>query len=149
MHLLFIFIFCIRCLHGNFLTWPDCCKPDLILKPGTRGCHCVYPIKLDLLLLNVSQNPDRNAFLVELTSQLDLLPIQVEIIDFYVLSLSRLNISMDIIPHTGISFSASDASKINSSLVMHRVHFDPNVVGDYQILNFTWFEPPAPAPGNL
>ncbi|KAB2021492.1 hypothetical protein ERO13_D07G133400v2 [Gossypium hirsutum] len=124
----------------------NCCKPDSILKPGTHGCHCVYPIKLDLLLLNVSQNPDRNAFLVELTSQLDLLPNQIEIINFYVLSLSRLNISMDIIPHTGISFSASDASKINSSLVMHRVHFDPNVVRDYQILNFTWFEPPAPSP---
>ncbi|KAB2074237.1 hypothetical protein ES319_A07G140300v1 [Gossypium barbadense] len=127
----------------------NCCQPDSILKPGTHGCHCVYPIKLDLLLLNVSQNPDRNAFLVELTSQLDLLPNQIEIINFYVLSLSRLNISMDIIPHTGISFSASDASKINSSLVMHRVHFDPNVVGDYQILNFTWFEPPAPAPAPI
>ncbi|KAK8495397.1 hypothetical protein V6N13_061036 [Hibiscus sabdariffa] len=45
-----------------------------------------------------------------------------------------------------ISFSASDTSKINSSLVMHRVRFDPNVVGDYKILNFTWFEPPAPSP---
>ncbi|KAL4383386.1 hypothetical protein GQ457_15G021020 [Hibiscus cannabinus] len=125
---------------------PSCCKPDSILKRGIHGCHCVYPIKLDLLLLNVSQNPDRNAFLVELTSQLDLLPDQIEIINFYMLSLSRLNISMDIIPHTGISFSLSDASKINSSLVMHRVRFDPNVVGDYRILNFTWFEPPAPSP---
>ncbi|KAL4309603.1 hypothetical protein GQ457_01G054290 [Hibiscus cannabinus] len=124
----------------------SCCKPNSILKRGTHGCHCVYPIKLDLLLLNVSQNTDRNAFLVELTSQLDLLSNQIEIINFYMLSLSRLNISMDIIPHTGISFSASDTSKINSSLVMHRVHFDPNVVGDYKILNFTWFEPPAPSP---
>ena len=53
---------------------------------------------------------------------------------------------MDITPHTGISFSASDASKINSSLVKHRVHFDPNVVGDYKVLNFTWFEPPVPSP---
>ncbi|KAK8972646.1 hypothetical protein V6N11_082575 [Hibiscus sabdariffa] len=124
----------------------SCCKPNSILKRGTHGCHCVYPIKLDLLLLNVSQNTDRNAFLVELTSQLDLLSNQIEIINFYMLSLSRLNISMDIIPHTGISFSASDTSKINSSLVMHRVRFDPNVVGDYKILNFTWFEPPAPSP---
>ncbi|KAE8660570.1 hypothetical protein F3Y22_tig00116951pilonHSYRG00420 [Hibiscus syriacus] len=128
----------------------SCCKPDSILKRGTHGCHCgthgchcVYPIKLDLLL-NVSQNADRNAFLVEFTSQLDLLPY--EIINFYMLSLSRLNLSMDIIPHTGISFSASDASKINSSHVMHRVRFDPSVVGDYKILNFTWFEPPAPSP---
>ncbi|XP_022757860.1 receptor-like serine/threonine-protein kinase At3g01300 isoform X3 [Durio zibethinus] len=123
----------------------NCCKPDSILKRGTHSCHCVYPIKLDLLLLNVSQNPNRN-ILAELASQLDLLPNQIEIINFYVLSLSRLNISMDITPHTGISFSASDASKINSSLVMHRVHFDPNVVGDYKVLNFTWFEPPVPSP---
>ena len=136
-----------RCLRGYFLTWPDCCKPDSILKRGTHSCHCVYPIKLDLLLLNVSQNPNGNVFLTELASQLDLLPNQIEIINFYVLSLSRLNISMDITPHRGISFSAGDASKINSSLVKHRVHFDPNVVGDYKVLNFTWFEPPVPSPG--
>ncbi|XP_007051126.2 PREDICTED: proline-rich receptor-like protein kinase PERK3 [Theobroma cacao] len=121
-----------------------CCKPDSILKQGTHGCHCVYPIKLDLLLLNVSQN--WNGFLPELAAQLDLLPNQIEIINFYVPSLSRLNISMDITPHTGISFSASEASKIKSLLVMHRVLFDPNVVGDYKILNFTWFEPPVPSP---
>ncbi|KAA3462416.1 Kinase superfamily protein isoform 2 [Gossypium australe] len=45
-----------------------------------------------------------------------------------------------------ISFSALDASKINSSLVMHRVRFDPNIVGDFEVLNFTWFEAPAPSP---
>ncbi|XVF72754.1 hypothetical protein PTKIN_Ptkin12aG0145800 [Pterospermum kingtungense] len=123
----------------------SCCKPNSILKRGTHGCHCVYPIKLDLLLLNVSQNPN-NVFLAQLASQLDLLPTQIEIINFYVLSLSRLNISMDITPHTGIGFSASDASKINSSLAMHKVQFDPNVVGDYKVLNLTWFEPPAPSP---
>ncbi|XWS46546.1 hypothetical protein CRYUN_Cryun14cG0077100 [Craigia yunnanensis] len=123
-----------------------CCKPGSILKRGTHSCHCVYPIKLDLLLLNVSQNPNWNVFLAELASQLDLLPNQIDIINFYWLSLSRLNISMDITPHTGISFSGSDASKINSSLVIHRVHFDPNVVGDFKVLNFTWFEPPVPSP---
>ncbi|OMO63999.1 hypothetical protein CCACVL1_22120 [Corchorus capsularis] len=127
----------------------NCCKRDSILKRGTHGCHCVYPIKLDLLLLNVSQNPNWNVFLAELASQLDLLSSQIEIINFYVPSLSRLNISMDITPHTGISFSASDASKINSTLVMHRVHFDPNVVGDYKVLNLTWFEPPVPAPAPI
>ena len=121
------------------------CKPDSILKQMTYCCHYVYPIKLDFLLLNVSKNPN-SVFLAELASQLDLLPNQIEIINFYVLSLSRLNISMDITPHRGISFSAGDASKINSSLVKHRVHFDPNVVGDYKVLNFTWFEPSVPSP---
>ncbi|KAK8509783.1 hypothetical protein V6N11_058181 [Hibiscus sabdariffa] len=124
----------------------DCCKPNSILKRGTHSCHCVYPIKLDLLLLNVSQNPNWRVFLAELASQLQLLPTQIDITNFYSISLSRLNISMDITPHTGISFSANDASKINSSLVMHMVHFNPNVVGDFKVLNFTWFEAPAPSP---
>ncbi|KAG8663607.1 probable serine/threonine-protein kinase PBL21 isoform X2 [Manihot esculenta] len=124
----------------------DCCKPDMVLKQGSHNCHCVYPIKLDLLLLNVSQSPNWGKFLQELASQLDLLVSQIELINFYVLSLSRLNISMDITPHTGISFSASDASMINSSLALHKVHFDSTLVGDYKLLNLTWFEKPAPSP---
>ncbi|KAJ6390377.1 hypothetical protein OIU77_024568 [Salix suchowensis] len=122
----------------------DCCKPDTVLKRGSHGCHCVYPIKLDLLLLNVSQNPNWNLFLEELASQLGLLVSQIELINFYLLSLSKLNISMDFTPHTGISFSASDASALNSSLALHKVHFDSSHVGDYELLNLTWFEPPAP-----
>ncbi|KAH8517224.1 hypothetical protein H0E87_005246, partial [Populus deltoides] len=129
-------------------SFSDCCKPDMVLKRGSHGCHCVYPIKLDLLLLNVSQNPNWNLFLEELSSQLGLLVSQIELINFYLLSLSRLNISMDIIPHTGISFSASDASAVNSSLALHKVHFDSSHVGDYKLLNLTWFEPPAPSPGS-
>ncbi|KAJ9171715.1 hypothetical protein P3X46_015038 [Hevea brasiliensis] len=123
----------------------DCCKPDMVVKRGSHNCHCVYPIKLDLLLLNVSQSPNWGKFLQELASQLDLLVSQIELINFYVLSLSRLNISMDITPHTGISFSASDVSSINSSLALHKVHFDSTLVGDYRLLNLTWFEPPAPS----
>ncbi|KAJ6729359.1 hypothetical protein OIU85_020292 [Salix viminalis] len=124
----------------------DCCKPDTVLKRGSHGCHCVYPIKLDLLLLNVSQNPNWNLFLEELASQLGLLVSQIELINFYLLSLSKLNISMDFTPHTGISFSAGDASALNSSLALHKVHFDSSHVGDYKLLNLTWFEPPAPSP---
>lgn len=123
-----------------------CCKPDMVLKRGTHDCHCVYPIKLDLLLLNVSQNPDWNLFLQELASQLGLLVSQIELINFYVLSLSQLNISMDITPHTGIGFPASDASAINNSLTLHKVHFHTTLVGDYKLLNLTWFEAPVPSP---
>ncbi|XP_065860315.1 proline-rich receptor-like protein kinase PERK15 [Euphorbia lathyris] len=126
-------------------TFSDCCKPEMVLKRGSHGCHCVYPIKLDLLLLNVSQNPNWSIFLQELASQLGLLVSQIELINFYVLSLSRLNISMDITPHTGISFSSRDVSSINSSLALHKVHFDSTLVGDYRLLNLTWFEPPAPS----
>lgn len=124
-----------------------CCKTDMVLKRGSKSCHCAYPIKLDLLLLNVSQNPNWNLFLDELASQLGLRVSQIELINFYVLSLSRLNISMDITPHMGISFSAKEASAINYSLAMHKVHLDPALVGDYRLLNITWFKAPAPSPG--
>ncbi|KAJ4905483.1 Protein kinase superfamily protein [Raphanus sativus] len=123
----------------------DCCKPDMVLKRGSIGCHCVYPIKLDILLLNVSDTPSWNMFLNEFASQLGLLPHQIELINFYMLSLSRMNISMDITPHSGISFSASQASAINSSLISHKIQFSPTLVGDYKLLNFTWFEAPAPS----
>ncbi|KAG6648014.1 hypothetical protein I3843_07G117000 [Carya illinoinensis] len=125
----------------------DCCAEDMVLKRGTQGCDCVYPIKLDLLLLNVSQNSNWNPFLDELASQLHV--SQIELINFYILSLSRLNISMDIVPRTGISFSASEASAINSSLAMHKVRLDPTLVGDYELLNFTWFQPPPPSPAPI
>ncbi|XP_057966726.1 proline-rich receptor-like protein kinase PERK15 [Malania oleifera] len=123
----------------------NCCKPDMVLKRETQGCHCVYPIKLDLLLLDVSPNPNWTLFFQELSSELGLRDSQIELINFYVLSLSRLNISMDITPHTGISFSVSDASAINSSLVMHSVHLNRTLIGDYKLLNLTWFKPPVPS----
>lgn len=121
----------------------NCCEQDMVLKRESRGCHCVYPIKIDLLLLNVSLKTNWDIFLEELAKQLGLRVAQIELINFYVLSLSRLNISMDITPHTGIGFSSSDASEINSSLAMHKVHLDPKLVGDYQLLNLTWFKPKA------
>ncbi|XP_010429034.1 PREDICTED: proline-rich receptor-like protein kinase PERK15 [Camelina sativa] len=121
----------------------NCCKPDMVLKRRSIGCHCVYPIKLDILLLNVSETPSWNMFMNEFATQLGLLPHQIELINFYVLSLSRMNISMDITPHSGISFSASEASAINASLISHKIQFSPTLVGDYKLLNLTWFEAPA------
>ncbi|XP_027936324.1 proline-rich receptor-like protein kinase PERK3 isoform X1 [Vigna unguiculata] len=123
----------------------NCCKQDMVLKRASKSCHCAYPIKLDLFLSNVSQNPSWNDFLNELAVQLGLRNTQIELINFYVLSVSTLNISMNITPHKGISFSASEVSKINSSLSMHKVKLDPRLVGGYQLLNITWFEPPAPS----
>ncbi|XP_022934861.1 receptor-like serine/threonine-protein kinase ALE2 isoform X2 [Cucurbita moschata] len=128
----------------------DCCKPDMVQKRGSGDdCHCVYPLKIDLLLLNVSQNPNWKLFLEELASELRLQVSQIELINFYVLSLSRLNISMDITPHSGISFSAVDVTAINSSLIMHKVRLDPTQVGDYSLLNITWFKPPPPSEAPL
>uniref|UniRef100_A0A7N1A8I1 Protein kinase domain-containing protein n=1 Tax=Kalanchoe fedtschenkoi TaxID=63787 RepID=A0A7N1A8I1_KALFE len=120
----------------------DCCKQDMVMRRGVRGCHCVYPIKIDLLLVNVSQNPNWNLFLEELASQLGLRVSQIELINFYFLTPSRLNISMDITPHTGNNFSAEVATAINSSLTTHKVILNPTFVGDYILLNFTWFKPP-------
>ncbi|KAF4383541.1 hypothetical protein F8388_014041 [Cannabis sativa] len=123
----------------------NCCKPDMVMLRGSKECHCVYPIKIDLLLLNVSQNPNWTLFLDSLALELGLKVSQIELINFYVLSLSRLNISMDITPSTGISFSFTEASAINSSLAMHRVHLNPKLVGDYKLLNITWFQAPPPS----
>ncbi|XP_054802039.1 proline-rich receptor-like protein kinase PERK3 isoform X2 [Prosopis cineraria] len=123
----------------------NCCKQNMVLKRGSKSCHCVYPIKLDLLLLNVSQNSNWNLFLDELATQLELQISQIELVNFYVLSLSALNISMDITPHKGTSFSANEASRINSSLSMHKIQLDPRLVGDYKLLNLTWYEPPPPS----
>ena len=110
--------------HGPFFDWHTfffssryCCKPDLVLKRGTYGSHYAYPILLDHLHLDVSQNRNWNIFLDELALELGLQVSRIERINFYVLSLSRLNISMTMVPQ-GISFSANEASAINSSLVI-------------------------------
>ncbi|MCL7030056.1 hypothetical protein MKW94_009185 [Papaver nudicaule] len=123
----------------------DCCQQDMVLKRGSKGCHCVYPIKLDLLLLNFTTSSKWSPFLEELASQLGLRVSQFELINFYVLGLTKVNISMDITPHTGISFSHKDVKQVNSSLAMHRIHFDPQLVGDYKLINLTWFKPPNPS----
>jgi hypothetical protein len=121
----------------------------MVLKRESHGCPCVYPIKLDIILLNVSTSSNWKLFLDEFAHQLGLQVSQIELNNFYVLNNARLNISMDITPHSGVSFSASDASAINSSLVMHKVKLDPSLVGDYKLLNMTWFKPPPPSQGNF
>ncbi|KAL4305370.1 hypothetical protein AHAS_Ahas16G0071500 [Arachis hypogaea] len=124
----------------------NCCKQDMVLKRGSKSCQCVYPIKLDLLLLNVSQSRTWNDFLDELATHLGLRSTQIELINFYVIGLSTLNMSMDITPYKGIGFSASEAARINSSLSMHKIQLDPKLVGDYKVINITWFQPPPPSP---
>ncbi|PKA55823.1 Receptor-like serine/threonine-protein kinase ALE2 [Apostasia shenzhenica] len=124
-----------------------CCQLNMVRKRGTRDCHCVYPVKVELLLWNVSQRPSwSNDFLKELASQLKLQVDQFEIDNFYLVGLSGLNITMDIAPHTGISFSFDQVHAMNTSLTLHEVSIDPKVVGGYKVLNFTWFEQPAPSP---
>ncbi|KAL9269970.1 Receptor-like serine/threonine-protein kinase ALE2-like protein [Drosera capensis] len=122
----------------------NCCGPDMVRKQGSQDCHCVYPIRLDILLLNVSESPNWDRFLQEFASDLGLRVSQIVLLDFHLPTPSSLNISMDITPHTGIGFSATGASALNTSLVMHKVHIDPTFgMSDYKVLNFTWFQPPA------
>lgn len=121
----------------------------MVLKRESQGCHCVYPIKLEILLLNVSSNPNWKLFLDQFASQLGLRVSQIELNNFYIVGISGLNISMDITPHTGITFSSREAAAINSSLSTHRVRLDPALVSDYKLLNITWFKPALIPQGNL
>jgi serine/threonine protein kinase len=71
---------------------------------------------------------------------------QFEIVNFYVVGASGLNMTMNIAPHTGNSFSSDQVSAMNYSLSMHTVQINPILVGDYNLLNLTWFRSLAPAP---
>ncbi|TVU22419.1 hypothetical protein EJB05_32113 [Eragrostis curvula] len=125
----------------------SCCGPNMVPKRGTRDCHCVYPVKIELFLRNVSLTSNwSNEFLDELASQLNLRVAQFEIVNFYVVGTSGLNITMDIAPHTGVSFSSDQVTAMNYSLSSHTVRIKPVLVGDYYLLNLTWFRPLAPAP---
>ncbi|KAL5228748.1 hypothetical protein ABZP36_017013 [Zizania latifolia] len=124
-----------------------CCSPNMVQKRGSRDCHCVYPVRVELFLRNVSLTSNwSDEFLGELGSQLNLRVGQFEIVNFYVVRASGLNITMDIAPHTGISFSADQVTAMNYSLSLHRVQINPVLVGDYNLLNLTWFRPLALAP---
>lgn len=126
-----------------------CCAPNMVQKRGTQDCHCVYPVRVELFLRNVSLTSNwSNDFLQELASQLNLRVNQFVIANFYVVGASGLNITMDIAPHTGISFAADQVNRMNYSLSQHIIRIDPVLVGDYNLLNLTWFRPLAPAPGN-
>ena len=121
----------------------------MVQRQGTQDCHCVYPVKVELFLQNVSLISNwSNEFLQELSYQLELRIDQFEIVNFYVVGAFGLNITMDIAPHTGISFSADQVIAMNSSLALHRVRINPGLVGDYRLLKVTWFRPLAPPPGN-
>ncbi|KAL5983529.1 hypothetical protein ACLOJK_017616 [Asimina triloba] len=127
----------------------DCCGPGMMTRRGSQVCQCVYPIQVELCLRNasiISKSNWSREFLEELASQLKLQVSQLEISNFFAVGFSGWNITIDVAPHTGISFSSSDADKMNSSLSKNKVHLDPSLVGDYKLLNFTWFKPPVPSP---
>ena len=85
---------------------------------------------------------------MNLLSQLNLHSTQFEIVNFYTFGDTGLNLTMDIVPQTGVSFSADEVTTMNNSLSLHKVQVNPVLVGDYNLLNLAWFRPLAPAPGN-
>jgi hypothetical protein len=116
-----------------------------------RDCipsNCVYPIKVELFLLNVSLNSNWSSELLgELASQLNLHVSQFEIDNFYVVGATGLNMSMDIVPEKENSFSQMEMYKLRDALTGHKVKISPELFGDYLLLNFTGISPPAPSPG--
>jgi hypothetical protein len=105
------------------------------------GC-CTPNMKIELFLRNVSLTSNwSNEFLAELASQLNLRVSQFEIVNFYVVGAYGLNITMDIAPHSGISFSTDQVTTMNYSLSSHRVQINPVIL--------TWFRSLAFASGNI
>ena len=132
-----------------YLCLLGCCAPNMVQKRGTTDCQCVYPVRVELLLHNVSLSSNwSNEFLDEFASQLNLHSTQFEIVNFYTFGDTGLNLTMDIVPQTGVSFSADEVTTMNNSLSLHKVQVNPVLVGDYNLLNLAWFRPLAPAPGN-
>eukprot|EP01018_Ginkgo_biloba_P008837 Gb_01428 [translate_table: standard] len=125
-----------------------CCKSNMMWRPGSDNCSCVYPIRLQLRFVNVSTSFTNQSaeFQQELASQLGLTVAQFDITSFYFDNINELNMSMDIAPLTGISFSYREAHRINYTLAMHKVHLNSSFFGDYKLQNFTWLQPPALPP---
>ncbi|XP_078435708.1 protein kinase superfamily protein isoform X2 [Wolffia australiana] len=130
-------------LTSHVFHGPGCCGPNMINKRGSHECHCVYPVKVGLHLFNVSLSSDwSDKFLERLASQLHLRVSQLEIVDFYVVGVSGLNITMNIVPHSGFSFTDAEINEMNASLRLNKVYID----GGYKLLNFTSFKPLSPSP---
>ncbi|XP_073356959.1 LEAF RUST 10 DISEASE-RESISTANCEUS RECEPTOR-LIKE PROTEIN KINASE-like 2.3 [Aegilops tauschii subsp. strangulata] len=127
--------------------YDGCCAPNMVQRRGSENCHCVYPVRVVLFLHNVSLNSNwSNEFLEELASHLNLRVTQFEIVNFYVVGTSGLNMTMDIAPHTGNSFSSEQVTAMNYSLSLHTIRINPVLIGDYNHLDLVWFRPLAPAP---
>ncbi|KAH9319042.1 hypothetical protein KI387_020811, partial [Taxus chinensis] len=125
-----------------------CCKYNMVRRPGSHNCSCVYPIKLQLLILNVSTS-FRNwsaEFQQELAAQLGLLVVQFDFTSFELDNTNKLNMSMDIAPLTGLSFSYREARRINLTLIRYKLHLNGSLFGGYRLLNFTWVDRPALPP---
>eukprot|EP00249_Psilotum_nudum_P011922 c23468_g1_i2 orf=1059-3686(+) len=126
-----------------------CCASDMVPKPGLAvdRCSCVYPIKLELLVYNVSLiSLNWSAeFQQELAAQLNLSAIQIEITSFQFYG-TNLSVFIEIGPLTSASFLPEQANMIKSDLENHKVKLNSTLFGNYTLQHFRYFEPPILPP---
>ncbi|KAH7286985.1 hypothetical protein KP509_32G031700 [Ceratopteris richardii] len=124
-----------------------CCIDEMVPKPGlaSSSCVCVYPVQLQLFVENVSTTFTNwsGVFQQDLASGLGVKAVQVEITSFQ-LNISNLTLAIIIGPLTRISFSLEEASSFKSKLEKHAVLFNSSIFGNYSLLGFQLYEPPAP-----
>ena len=119
----------------------------MIRRPGlsSRSCICVYPVRLELQVENVT-NTFANwsaIFQEELGLQLGLRVIQIEITSFY-FSGKDLDVVFMIGPLTTVSFSIQQAETMRTDLDNFRVHLNRSLFGNYTLVSFHYYEPPPP-----
>lgn len=126
-----------------------CCSENMVPRPGlpASSCVCVYPIKMELRVENVSTT-FRNwsgVFQQDLSSQLGVRAIQIEIIRFQFNS-SNLSLVIEITPLSNVSFSSQEAKSIKTKLDHFRVHFNSSLFGNYTLVQFQYYEALVPPP---
>lgn len=119
----------------------------MVPKPGllASSCVCVYPIKIELLVEDVSTTFTNwsGVFQQDLSSQLGVRAIQIEIISFQFNS-SNLSLVIVIAPLSNVSFSSEEAKSIKTKLDNFRVHFNSSLFGNYTLVQFQYYKPLVP-----
>ncbi|CAM6094498.1 unnamed protein product [Calypogeia fissa] len=126
----------------------QCCAPNTILLPwiNNNNCSCVYPIEIGLLLDNarITIANWSMKFQQQLGDQLNLTTSQVLIrgVQFENSNSNpEINITVDVAPSVGESFSPDAANSMEAHLKNHDVILDPQLFGNYSLQSFIVFGP--------
>ncbi|KAH7423058.1 hypothetical protein KP509_12G037500 [Ceratopteris richardii] len=127
---------------------PGCCDGETVPRPGSSlsSCVCVYPIKLSLLVENVSTTFTNwsGVFQQNLASGLGVKTIQIQITSFQFNS-SNLSLAIIIAPLDSISFPKDVSDSFRNKLIHHDVYLNNTIFGNYTLLDFQLYEPSAPS----